>query len=80
MFPFGDGLAYVMSELQEAGSNWDPVHQRRPPEAPAPSTTRLALRTALGGRMKSGGPSVANRAVVTTSVNRIEMAVLMATI
>lgn len=62
------------------GISCDPVHQNRHPESPTARTTRLALRTARGGRVKCEGPIVASRAVVTTRVNNIEMAVLIATI
>lgn len=43
-------------------------------------TTKAALSTALGGRVKSLGPIVARSAVVTVSVKAMEIAVLMATI
>lgn len=62
------------------GANCDPVHHKRPPQTPTMKTTTADLSTARGGRVKSGGPIVASRAVVTVSVNKMEMPVLMATI
>lgn len=58
----------------------DPVHHKAPTKTANASTTRVTLRTARGGRVKSEGPTVAKKAVVTTRVNNMEIAVLIATI
>lgn len=66
--------------ISPPGANCDPVHHKRPPLTASTRTTPAALSTAPGGRVKSVGPIVASRAVVTDSVYAMEIAVLMATI
>lgn len=71
---------YMLKVYQGPGNNWLPIQKTPAPKPMVSSTARLAFSTALGGLRKPAGPMAANMAVVTTKVNRIDTAVLMATI
>ncbi|KAG7243891.1 hypothetical protein INR49_006046 [Caranx melampygus] len=57
-----------------------PTQHTAAPKAAAAITARLAFSTATGGLLKQAGPMHANMATVTVRVNKMETAVLMATI
>lgn len=57
-----------------------PTQHRAAPKAVAAITARLAFNTAPGGLLKRAGAMHASMATVTVRVNKMETAVLMATI
>ena len=69
-----------MIRLQACGPSCPPAQHRAAPSAVVNITARLALSTAPGGLVKLPGATLANIATVTVSVNKMETAVLMATI
>lgn len=70
----------VTAVCQVTGPSCPPAQHRAAPKAVVPSTARLAFSTAPGGLLKLAGPMVANMAAVTVRVNKMDTAVLMATI
>lgn len=65
---------------QVSGLSCPPAQQRAAPKAAVTLTAMLAFSTALGGLVKHAGAMLANMATVTVKVNKMDTAVLMATI
>lgn len=71
---------YALIDCQANAPSCPPTQYTAAPKAAAAVTARLAFSTAPGGLLKRAGAMHANMATVTVRVNKMEMAVLMATI
>lgn len=71
---------YVLTDCQASAPSCPPTQHTLAPKAAAAITARTAFSTALGGLLKWAGAMHANMATVTVRVNKMETAVLMATI
>lgn len=75
-----DSRVYVLIDCQANAPSCPPTQHTAAPKAAATITARAAFSTAPGGLLKWAGAMHANMATVTVRVNKMEMAVLMATI
>lgn len=70
----------MLIDRQASAPSCPPSQHTAPPTTAATATARLAFSTAPGCLLKPGGATLANRAEVTDRVNKMDTAVLMATI
>lgn len=75
-----ESCIYVLIDCQASAPSCPPTQHAPAPKAAATITARTAFSTAPGGRLKWAGAMHANMATVTVRVNKMETAVLMATI
>lgn len=71
---------HPLTERQGSTPSRPAAQQAAAPREAATATARAAFRTAPGGRRKRAGPTHASMATVAVRVNRMDTAVLMATI